>query len=163
GATDLAGGLGGGRPRRDGHRAHDRAGRPAVARAPGRAARGCAADRRGRVLDRAGVLDRVRPRRRPGRPAGGPAHRAAAPPRAGPGGEVSGYRTEGRAVGSPGELRGPVGGWFVWDPDGPASTRPVLLVAGGSGVVPLMAMIRERAAAGSRAPFKLIYSVRDPG
>jgi len=39
----------------------------------------------------------------------------------------------------------------------------VLLVAGGSGVVPLMAMIRERAAAGSHAPFKLIYSVRDPG
>jgi len=80
-----------------------------------------------------------------------------------PDGEVSPYLTQTLAVGYPLELRGPVGGWFVWDPDGPASTRPVLLVAGGSGVVPLMAMIRERAAAGSRAPFKLIYSVRDPG
>jgi len=78
-------------------------------------------------------------------------------------GEVSPYLTQTLAVGYPLELRGPVGGWFVWNPDGPASTGPVLLVAGGSGVVPLMAMIRERAAAGSRAPFKLIYSVRDPG
>jgi ferredoxin-NADP reductase len=76
-------------------------------------------------------------------------------------GEVSPYLTQTLAVGYPLELRGPVGGWFVWNPDGPAS-RPVLLVAGGSGVVPLMAMIRERAAAGSHAPFKLIYSVRDP-
>ena len=78
-------------------------------------------------------------------------------------GEVSPYLTQTLAVGYPLELRGPVGGWFVWNPDGPASARPVLLVAGGSGVVPLMAMIRERAAAGSQAPFKLIYSVRDPG
>ena len=77
-------------------------------------------------------------------------------------GEVSPYLTETLAVGYPLELRGPVGGWFVWNPDGPASTGPVLLVAGGSGVVPLMAMIRERAAAGSQAPFRLIYSVRDP-
>jgi ferredoxin-NADP reductase len=80
-----------------------------------------------------------------------------------PDGEVSPYLTETLQVGYPLELRGPVGGWFVWNPDGPASARPVLLVAGGSGVVPLMAMIRERAAAGSHAPFKLIYSVRDPG
>jgi ferredoxin-NADP reductase len=78
-------------------------------------------------------------------------------------GEVSPYLTQTLAVGYPLELRGPVGGWFVWNPDGPASARPVLLVAGGSGVVPLMAMIRERAAAGSHAPFKLIYSIRDPG
>ena len=78
-------------------------------------------------------------------------------------GEVSPYLTQTLAVGYPLELRGPVGGWFVWNPDGPASTGPVLLVAGGSGVVPLMAMIRERAAEGSHAPFKLIYSVRDPG
>jgi ferredoxin-NADP reductase len=77
-------------------------------------------------------------------------------------GEVSPYLTQTLAVGYPLELRGPVGGWFVWNPDGPAGARPVLLVAGGSGVVPLMAMIRERTAAGSRAPFKLIYSVRDP-
>jgi ferredoxin-NADP reductase len=77
-------------------------------------------------------------------------------------GEVSPYLTQTLAVGYPLELRGPVGGWFVWNSDGPASTRPVLLVAGGSGVVPLMAMIRERAAVASHAPFKLIYSVRDP-
>jgi ferredoxin-NADP reductase len=78
-------------------------------------------------------------------------------------GEVSPYLTQTLAVGYPLELRGPIGGWFVWDPDGPGSTRPVLLVAGGSGVVPLMAMIRERAAVSGRAPFRLIYSVRDPG
>jgi ferredoxin-NADP reductase len=78
-------------------------------------------------------------------------------------GEVSPYLTRTLAVGYPLELRGPVGGWFVWNPDGPASARPVLLVAGGSGVVPLMAMIRERAVAGGHAPFRLIYSVRDPG
>jgi ferredoxin-NADP reductase len=77
-------------------------------------------------------------------------------------GEVSPYLTQTLAVGYPLELRGPVGGWFVWNPDGQASIRPVLLVAGGSGVVPLMAMIRERAAVGSHVPFKLIYSVRDP-
>jgi ferredoxin-NADP reductase len=51
-----------------------------------------------------------------------------------------------------------LGGWFVWRPE---DTAPVLLVAGGSGVVPLMAMIRARAGA-SRVPFRLIYSVRSP-
>jgi ferredoxin-NADP reductase len=75
-------------------------------------------------------------------------------------GEVSPYLAEVLAVGDPLELRGPIGGWFVWDPDAPA---PVLLLAGGSGVVPLMAMIRTRAAEGSAAPFHLVYSVRDPG
>jgi ferredoxin-NADP reductase len=74
-------------------------------------------------------------------------------------GEVSPYLTQTLAVGDPLELRGPIGGWFVWDRDAAA---PVLLVAGGSGVVPLMAMIRTRAATGSQAPFRLIYSVRDP-
>jgi ferredoxin-NADP reductase len=74
-------------------------------------------------------------------------------------GEVSPYLTQTLAVGDPLELRGPVGGWFVWDP---GTTAPVLLVAGGSGVVPLMAMIRARAQAGSKAPFRLIYSLRDP-
>jgi ferredoxin-NADP reductase len=78
-------------------------------------------------------------------------------------GEVSPYLTQTLEVGYPLELRGPIGGWFVWDPAGPAAAAPVLLVAGGSGVVPLMAMIRQRAAAGSHAPFRLIYSVRDPG
>jgi ferredoxin-NADP reductase len=75
-------------------------------------------------------------------------------------GEVSPYLTQVLAVGDPLELRGPIGGWFVWDP---AGEQPVLLVAGGSGIVPLMAMIRARAAAGRGVPFRLIYSVRDPG
>ena len=75
-------------------------------------------------------------------------------------GEVSPYLTQTLAVGDPLELRGPIGGWFVWDP---AGGQPVLLVAGGSGIVPLMAMVRVRAAAGRGVPFRLIYSVRDPG
>ena len=56
-------------------------------------------------------------------------------------------------------LRGPVGGWFSWDP---VATDPVLLVAGGSGLVPLMAMVRTRQAVGSTAPFRLVSSVRSP-
>ncbi|MEW2501168.1 ferredoxin reductase [Amycolatopsis sp. NPDC047767] len=76
-----------------------------------------------------------------------------------PGGEVSEHLTGPYAVGDPVEIRGPIGGWFVWRPTEPA---PVLLVAGGSGVVPLMAMIRARRAAGSRALFRLVYSVRTP-
>jgi ferredoxin-NADP reductase len=74
-------------------------------------------------------------------------------------GEVSTYLTDVLAVGDPIELRGPVGGWFVWRA---AQTAPVLLVAGGSGVVPLMAMIRARGAVRGRQPFRLIYSVRTP-
>lgn len=74
-------------------------------------------------------------------------------------GEVSPYLTDTLGVGDEIELRGPVGGWFVWRDQQPA---PVLLVAGGSGVVPLMAMIRARAAAGAKQPFRLIYSVRTP-
>ena len=76
-----------------------------------------------------------------------------------PDGEVSPYLTETLMPGYPLELRGPIGGWFVWDP---ASHGPVLLVAGGSGIVPLMSMIRSRAATGGHAPFQLIYSVRSP-
>ncbi|HEY8482025.1 MAG TPA: ferredoxin reductase [Spirillospora sp.] len=76
-----------------------------------------------------------------------------------PDGEVSSYLTDGLSLGDPVEIRGPVGGWFVWRP---AYTAPVLLVAGGSGIVPLMAMIRARARAGSRTPFRLVYSVRTP-
>jgi ferredoxin-NADP reductase len=74
-------------------------------------------------------------------------------------GEVSPYLSETLQVGYPLELRGPIGGWFVWDPVDPP---PVLLVAGGSGIVPLMAMVRERAEVGSTTPFRLIYSVRSP-
>jgi ferredoxin-NADP reductase len=76
-----------------------------------------------------------------------------------PDGEVSPYLTELFAIGDPVEIRGPVGGWFVWRP---GETAPVLLVAGGSGIAPLMAMVRARRAAGSRTPFRLIYSARTP-
>jgi ferredoxin-NADP reductase len=72
-------------------------------------------------------------------------------------GEVSPYLTTVLDVGDQFELRGPVGGYFVWDEDDPA---PVLLVGGGSGVVPLMAMLRHHAAAGSPAPMRLVYSAR---
>ncbi|MET9633276.1 ferredoxin reductase [Lentzea sp. NPDC006480] len=74
-------------------------------------------------------------------------------------GEVSPYLCDVLTVGSQIELRGPVGGWFVWRS---SDQSPVTLVAGGSGIAPLMAMIRARAAEGSRVPFKLIYSVRTP-
>ncbi|PZS33100.1 MAG: oxidoreductase [Pseudonocardiales bacterium] len=76
-----------------------------------------------------------------------------------PDGEVSPYLTEGLSIGDSVELRGPLGGWFVWRP---TERDPVLLVAGGSGIVPLMAMVRARRSAGSRVPFRLVYSVRTP-
>ena len=74
-------------------------------------------------------------------------------------GEVSPYLVDVVESGDRFELRGPVGGYFVWDDQDPG---PVLLVAGGSGIVPLMAMIRTRAARGSTAPFRVIYSTRTP-
>jgi ferredoxin-NADP reductase len=74
-------------------------------------------------------------------------------------GEVSPYLVEEMMVGDELELRGPVGGWFVWRAQEPG---PVLLIAGGSGIVPLMAMMRERARTDSEAPFSLLYSVRSP-
>jgi ferredoxin-NADP reductase len=73
-----------------------------------------------------------------------------------PDGEVSPYLTEVLEVGDEIELRGPVGGWFVWRP---TDVAPVLLIAGGSGIVPLMAMVRART---NSVPFKLLYSVRGP-
>ena len=76
-----------------------------------------------------------------------------------PEGEVSPYLTREVAVSDSLELRGPIGGWFVWRAE---QTEPIQLVAGGSGIVPLMAMIRTRAAAGNHAPFRLLYSVREP-
>jgi ferredoxin-NADP reductase len=75
-------------------------------------------------------------------------------------GEVSTYLTDILKVGEQIELRGPVGGWFVWRE---TQTAPVLLVAGGSGVVPLMAMVRARGQVRGRQPFRLVYSVRTPG
>jgi len=74
-------------------------------------------------------------------------------------GEVSPYLTEVFEPGDPLELRGPIGGWFVWPP---GSAAPLLLVAGGSGIVPLMSMIRSHAINNSKVPVRLIYSVRSP-
>ena len=74
-------------------------------------------------------------------------------------GEVSEHLAGPYAIGDPAEIRGPVGGWFVWRP---TATEPVLLIAGGSGIVPLMSMVRARRAAGSRVAFRLIYSARTP-
>jgi ferredoxin-NADP reductase len=64
------------------------------------------------------------------------------------------------AVGDPLEIRGPIGGWFIWRT---SQTEPVQLIAGGSGIVPLMAMIRSHEEAKSRVPFRLLYSAREPG
>jgi ferredoxin-NADP reductase len=72
-------------------------------------------------------------------------------------GEVSPYLTEELHVGDKLELRGPIGGYFVWEA---SMGGPLLLVAGGSGIVPLMAMIRHRAAADSTVPTRLLYSSR---
>jgi ferredoxin-NADP reductase len=70
-------------------------------------------------------------------------------------GEVSPYLTEELRPGDQFEVRGPIGGWFARRPD---SDAPLLLVAGGSGVVPLMSMIR----ASTKVPVRLVYSVRRP-
>jgi ferredoxin-NADP reductase len=75
-------------------------------------------------------------------------------------GEVSGYLFEGVAVGDELEVRGPIGGYFVWR--GEPTAPPLLLVGGGSGVVPLMAMLRHRRALGLRTPAILLFSVRTP-
>jgi ferredoxin-NADP reductase len=72
-------------------------------------------------------------------------------------GEVSPYLAEELREGDQFELRGPIGLYFVWRPE---LDGPLLLVAGGSGVVPLMAMLRHRAASGSRVPTRLLYSSR---
>ena len=72
-------------------------------------------------------------------------------------GEVSRYLADTVAVGDRFEVRGPIGGYFVWDR---SIGGPLLLVAGGSGVVPLMAMLRHRAAAGINDPARLLYSAR---
>jgi ferredoxin-NADP reductase len=72
-------------------------------------------------------------------------------------GEVSPYLTDELRLGDSIELRGPIGGYFVWEPpDG----GPLLLVAGGSGIVPLMAMLRVRAAAASDVETRLLFSSR---
>jgi ferredoxin-NADP reductase len=75
-------------------------------------------------------------------------------------GEVSPYLAGEARAGDRFELRGPIGGYFVWTP---ALGGPLLLIAGGSGVVPLMAMLRHRAAAGSNVPATLLFSSRMVG
>ena len=75
------------------------------------------------------------------------------------GGEVSPYLTQELAVGDTIEIRGPIGGWFVWRPE---PSPPVQLIAGGSGIVPLMSMMRTRDASGNTSQFRLLYSVRTP-
>ena len=72
-------------------------------------------------------------------------------------GEVSPFLTEELRVDDRIELRGPIGGYFVWDV---ADGGPLMLVAGGSGVCPLMAMLRHRAARGDATPARLLYSSR---
>ena len=74
-------------------------------------------------------------------------------------GEVSSYLHDTLVIGDQIELRGPIGGYFVWEA---AMGGPLLLVAGGSGVVPLMAMLRHRMAAGVAVPTRLLYSSRTP-
>jgi ferredoxin-NADP reductase len=72
-------------------------------------------------------------------------------------GEVSPYLTEELRVGDELELRGPIGGYFVW-----RGESPVLLVGGGSGVVPLMAILRHRRRVAPDLPMRLLYSARTP-
>ena len=75
-------------------------------------------------------------------------------------GEVSPFLLDELRTGDPIELRGPIGGYFTWSPSAP---EPLMLIAGGSGIVPLMSMARTRAAAGSAAPARLLYSSRSDG
>jgi len=75
-------------------------------------------------------------------------------------GEVSSYLVGELRQGDELELRGPIGGYFVWEE---ALGGPLLLVAGGSGIVPLRAMIRHRLACGSAVPVRLLYSARSLG
>jgi ferredoxin-NADP reductase len=72
-------------------------------------------------------------------------------------GEVSPYLAEELVVGDKLEFRGPIGGYFVWEA---REGGPLLLIGGGSGVVPLRAMLRHRAAVGADAPARLLYSSR---
>ena len=73
------------------------------------------------------------------------------------GGEVSPYLTEDLRAGDELELRGPIGGYFVWDT---GDSGPLLMVAGGSGIVPLRAILRHRQRSGRDVPARLLYSSR---
>ncbi len=72
-------------------------------------------------------------------------------------GEVSTYMHDVLVLGDRLEVRGPIGGYFVWEA---GMSEPLLLIAGGSGVVPLMSMVRHRAASGGSNPTRLLYSSR---
>ncbi|MFJ6525135.1 FAD-binding oxidoreductase [Streptomyces longwoodensis] len=76
-----------------------------------------------------------------------------------PGGEVSPYLADVLPVDALVEVRGPLGNWFVRRP---GTVAPVLLVAGGAGVVPLVSMVRAHRTAAPRGPLRLLYSVRSP-
>jgi ferredoxin-NADP reductase len=73
-------------------------------------------------------------------------------------GEVSPYLTEELRAGDEIEIRGPIGGYFIWTGDD--SVTPLLLVAGGSGVVPFRSILRHRHNVGSEVPIRLLYSAR---
>jgi len=73
-------------------------------------------------------------------------------------GEVSPYLTEELRPGDEMEVRGPIGGYFVWDADDAGT--PLLLVAGGSGIVPLRSILRHRERIGATTPTRLLYSAR---
>jgi ferredoxin-NADP reductase len=72
-------------------------------------------------------------------------------------GEVSAYLVDDAQPGDAFELRGPIGGYFVWHTD---LDGPLVLIGGGSGVVPLMAMLRHRRLAAPELPMRLLYSAR---
>jgi ferredoxin-NADP reductase len=74
-------------------------------------------------------------------------------------GEVSTYLHDVLVPGDQIEVRGPIGGYFVWEAE---MGGPLLLVGGGSGIVPLMAMVRHRARSRSTVPTRVLYSVRSP-
>ena len=76
-----------------------------------------------------------------------------------PDGEVSSYLTGEASVGTVVEIRGPMGGWFVWRAE---QDEPVQLIGAGSGVVPLMSIIRAHDAAAHPSPMPLLYAVREP-
>jgi len=76
-----------------------------------------------------------------------------------PDGEVSAYLHDTVVVGDRLEVRGPIGGYFVWET---SLDGPLFLIGGGSGVVPLMAMVRHRARTGAPAPARLLVSSRGP-
>ena len=81
-----------------------------------------------------------------------------------PGGEVSPFLVHELAVGDQVELHGPLGAFFVWRPPEPGETSPapVQLIAGGSGVVPLYAMLSAHGTVGDPTEFRMLYSVRTP-